>query len=77
MSLSNSELTTLHPPVVRTQTRRDIADLLSKSKLETARVRCEVVIGDEITVELLELLAVRPRPRTKPTQTKDEMEVRS
>ncbi|KAL7412476.1 regulator of Vps4 activity in the MVB pathway-domain-containing protein [Mrakia frigida] len=40
------------------QTRRDIADLLSKSKLETARVRCEVVIGDEITVELLELLAL-------------------
>lgn len=41
------------------QTRRDIADLLAKGKLETAKIRTEVIIADEITIELLELLSVR------------------
>ena len=38
--------------------RRDIADLLQKGRAETARLRVEGLIQDDIYVELLELLEV-------------------
>ena len=37
-------------------TRREIAGLLEKGKLETARIKVEGVMGEDSTVELLELL---------------------
>lgn len=37
-------------------TRRDIATLLERSKVETARVKVEAIINEDIHVELLELL---------------------
>jgi len=36
--------------------RRDIATLLERGRVETARVKVEAIIGDDIHVELLELL---------------------
>ncbi|KDQ15617.1 hypothetical protein BOTBODRAFT_624511 [Botryobasidium botryosum FD-172 SS1] len=36
--------------------RRDIATLLERGRIETARVKVEAIIGDDIHVELLELL---------------------
>jgi hypothetical protein len=38
--------------------RRDIADLVAKSRIETAKLRVEGLIQDDIYVELLELLEV-------------------
>jgi len=38
--------------------RRDIADLLLKNRVETAKLRVEGLIQDDIYVELLELLEV-------------------
>lgn len=38
--------------------RRDIADLVQKSRIETAKLRVEGLIQDDIYVELLELLEV-------------------
>ena len=46
------------------KSRRDIADFLVKGRIETARLRVEGLIADDIYVELLELLEVtffRPR----------------
>jgi hypothetical protein len=40
------------------KSRREIADLLQKSRVETARLRVEGLIQDDIYVELLELLEV-------------------
>lgn len=40
------------------KSRREIADLLLKDRVETARLRVEGLIGDDIYVELLELLEV-------------------
>jgi len=40
------------------KSRRDIADLLLKNRVETARLRVEGLIQDDIYVELLELLEV-------------------
>ena len=40
------------------KSRRDIADLLLKNRIETARLRVEGLIQDDIYVELLELLEV-------------------
>jgi hypothetical protein len=40
------------------KSRRDIADLLQKNRTETARLRVEGLIQDDIYVELLELLEV-------------------
>lgn len=39
--------------------RREIADLLAKGRVETCRLRVEGLIQDDIYVELLELLEVR------------------
>jgi vacuolar protein sorting-associated protein IST1 len=36
--------------------RRDIATLLERGKVETARIKTESIINDDIHVELLELL---------------------
>jgi vacuolar protein sorting-associated protein IST1 len=36
--------------------RRDIATLIEKNKLETARIKVESIIHDDIHVELLEIL---------------------
>lgn len=36
--------------------RRDIATLVERGRIETARVKVEAIIGDDIHVELLELL---------------------
>jgi hypothetical protein len=41
------------------KSRREIADLLVKGRLETSRLRVEGLIQDDIYVELLELLEVR------------------
>lgn len=38
------------------QSRRDIADLVTKGRIETARLRVETLIGDDIHVELLEII---------------------
>lgn len=38
------------------KSRRDIATLLEKSKVETAKLRVETMINEDITQELLELL---------------------
>lgn len=38
--------------------RRDIADLVLKSRIETAKLRVEGLIQDDIYVELIELLEV-------------------
>lgn len=38
--------------------RRDIADLLLKNRIETARLRVETLIQDDIYVELLEVMEV-------------------
>lgn len=40
------------------KSRREIADLLQKGRVETARLRVEGLIQDDIYVELLELLEV-------------------
>lgn len=40
------------------KSRREIADLVSKSRIETAKLRVEGLIQDDIYVELLELLEV-------------------
>jgi len=40
------------------KSRREIADLLLKTRVETARLRVEGLIQDDIYVELLELLEV-------------------
>ena len=40
------------------KSRREIADLLTKGRIETARLRVEGLIQDDIYVELLELLEV-------------------
>jgi hypothetical protein len=40
------------------KSRREIADLLLKNRVETARLRVEGLIQDDIYVELLELLEV-------------------
>lgn len=40
------------------KSRREIADLLLKGRIETARLRVEGLIQDDIYVELLELLEV-------------------
>jgi vacuolar protein sorting-associated protein IST1 len=45
------------------KSRRDIADLLLKNRVETARLRVEGLIQDDIYVELLELLEVGPSTR--------------
>ncbi|CDZ96203.1 Spindle pole body protein [Phaffia rhodozyma] len=58
LSIQRLQLLQDKKTAIAKKTRRDIADLLLKNKVETARVRCEVVIGDEITVELLELLSL-------------------
>lgn len=42
------------------KSRRDIADLLSKGRVETSRLRVEGLIQEDIYVELLELLEVSP-----------------
>ncbi len=44
--------------------RRDIADLVAKSRIETAKLRVEGLIQDDIYVELLELLEVGRAIRT-------------
>jgi len=41
------------------KSRREIADLLLKGRLETSKLRVEGLIQDDIYVELLELLEVR------------------
>jgi len=41
------------------KSRREIADLLVKGRLETSKLRVEGLIQDDIYVELLELLEVR------------------
>lgn len=38
------------------KSRRDIADLIAKSRVETAKLRVEGMIQDDIYVELLEVL---------------------
>ncbi|KAH8090590.1 regulator of Vps4 activity in the MVB pathway-domain-containing protein [Filobasidium floriforme] len=38
------------------QSRREIADLVTKGRIETARLRVETLIGDDIHVELLEIV---------------------
>lgn len=43
------------------KSRREIADLLGKNRVETAKLRVEGLIQDDIYVELLELLEVRGR----------------
>lgn len=44
------------------KSRREIADLLLKGRLETSKLRVEGLIQDDIYVELLELLEVRHFP---------------
>jgi hypothetical protein len=44
------------------KSRREIADLLLKGRLETSKLRVEGLIQDDIYVELLELLEVRHVP---------------
>jgi len=41
---------------VAKQSRREIANLIEKGKLETARIKVENIINEDIHVELLELL---------------------
>lgn len=38
------------------KSRREIAALVEKGKLETARIKTEGIIADDVHVELLELL---------------------
>lgn len=38
------------------KSRREIAALIEKGKLETARIKTEGIIADDVHVELLELL---------------------
>lgn len=38
------------------KSRRDVATLLEKGKVETAKLRVETMINEDIAVELLELL---------------------
>lgn len=40
------------------KSRREIADLVAKGRIETAKLRVEGLIQDDIYVELLELLEV-------------------
>lgn len=44
------------------KSRKEIADLLLKGRIETSRLRVEGLIQDDIYVELLELLEVRHTP---------------
>jgi hypothetical protein len=54
------------------KSRREIADLLLKGRLETSKLRVEGLIQDDIYVELLELLEVRHVPSLRLSIVADE-----
>lgn len=58
LRLANQRLRLLQEKklAIAKQTRRDIADLLVKGRIETARLRVETLISEDIQVELLELV---------------------
>jgi len=53
------------------KSRREIADLLLKGRLETSKLRVEGLIQDDIYVELLELLEVRHALSLRPSMAAD------
>jgi len=53
------------------KSRREIADLLLKGRLETSKLRVEGLIQDDIYVELLELLEVRHALSLRPLMAAD------
>jgi hypothetical protein len=54
------------------KSRREIADLLLKGRLETSKLRVEGLIQDDIYVELLELLEVRHVPSLRLSGVSDK-----
>jgi hypothetical protein len=57
------------------KSRREIADLLLKGRLETSKLRVEGLIQDDIYVELLELLEVRHVPTLRLSMVADMLAI--
>jgi hypothetical protein len=57
------------------KSRREIADLLLKGRLETSKLRVEGLIQDDIYVELLELLEVRHVPSLRLSGVADKVAI--